>query len=300
MTPWTGLLLLLASGQGPELGPNPECHGAVEMVRSAQRVGRDEALLMSDDCRRLARNAAFARHGRAFADSDISFYFGNQDWYAVNPKYSDKLLGAVDKANVALFLALDREVAAVRAALRRGAFLLRFMTQVSAGNGGPLASALEGLASKAHGEGVGALTPPSETIPAVRICHDGARAAVQVRVAAAMRVDVSVDVELATGPGDGECVIVAGPLAPRSGVRLTGLAEWRGGDPCSREALGIAADNPHELTCSARLGDWDGDGREDRLVRWSLQSAPSNEGATLLFDENGTIQGVGVGSHTLP
>jgi hypothetical protein len=59
---------------------------------------------------RLARNTIFARYGRAFQSPILQDWFSQKAWYAVDPKYSDSRLTAVDKANLALLQAREDEL----------------------------------------------------------------------------------------------------------------------------------------------------------------------------------------------
>lgn len=47
----------------------------------------------------LARNEIYAFHGRAFNDPDLRKYFASRPWYRMNPRYSDKLVPPLQKAN---------------------------------------------------------------------------------------------------------------------------------------------------------------------------------------------------------
>ncbi len=48
------------------------------------------------------RNSIFAYYGRAFSTDKWKTHFASQDWYKVNPDYSDDLLSEAAKRNVAL------------------------------------------------------------------------------------------------------------------------------------------------------------------------------------------------------
>lgn len=51
---------------------------------------------------RVLRNAVYARHGRTFKSEDLQSLFNEYPWYEANPAYSDSLLTATDKHNIAL------------------------------------------------------------------------------------------------------------------------------------------------------------------------------------------------------
>lgn len=53
------------------------------------------------DCNELAlmRNEIYARHGRRFSNPHLNKYFRAQDWYQVDPHYSDSRLSTLEKAN---------------------------------------------------------------------------------------------------------------------------------------------------------------------------------------------------------
>lgn len=56
---------------------------------------------------RLLRNTIFARHGRPFKSEVLQEYFGQKEWYAPDPDYTDKALTAVDQQNVALIVKVE-------------------------------------------------------------------------------------------------------------------------------------------------------------------------------------------------
>ncbi|MDE6718472.1 MAG: YARHG domain-containing protein, partial [Treponemataceae bacterium] len=51
---------------------------------------------------RVLRNAIYARHGRSFKSEDLQALFNEYPWYEASPAYSDSLLTATDKHNIAL------------------------------------------------------------------------------------------------------------------------------------------------------------------------------------------------------
>jgi len=65
---------------------------------------------MSSRDLKLLRNTIFARKGRPFETPLVKGHFKTVQWYAPNPKYSDKLLSDVDKKNVKLIQSLEREL----------------------------------------------------------------------------------------------------------------------------------------------------------------------------------------------
>ena len=56
---------------------------------------------------RVYRNEVFARHGRTFKSADLNAHFGEQDWYAPDPTYTDSRLTAADTACVARIRAFE-------------------------------------------------------------------------------------------------------------------------------------------------------------------------------------------------
>lgn len=51
---------------------------------------------------RVLRNAIYARHGRTFKSEDLQALFNEYPWYEASPTYTDSLLTATDKHNIAL------------------------------------------------------------------------------------------------------------------------------------------------------------------------------------------------------
>lgn len=51
---------------------------------------------------RVLRNAIYAKHGRTFKSEDLQSLFNEYSWYEADPAYSDSLLTATDKRNIAL------------------------------------------------------------------------------------------------------------------------------------------------------------------------------------------------------
>lgn len=59
---------------------------------------------------KLLRNTIFARRGRAFETPLVKGHFTTIKWYAIDPKYTDGKLTAVDKKNVKLIQSLERQL----------------------------------------------------------------------------------------------------------------------------------------------------------------------------------------------
>lgn len=59
--------------------------------------------LFAEDAARL-RNEIFARHGRVFADRKLQAFFESFAWYQRNPAYSDSLLNANERKNIAVLI----------------------------------------------------------------------------------------------------------------------------------------------------------------------------------------------------
>lgn len=83
--------------------PKTEAAAATAAETPASLVGRSKAEL------RLARNTVFARHGRAFSSEDLQQHFGAQDWYQVDPSYSDDMLSDAERAQVALIQSFETD-----------------------------------------------------------------------------------------------------------------------------------------------------------------------------------------------
>lgn len=60
---------------------------------------------------KAARNEIYARHGREFVHQDLSCYFATQNWYAVDPNYSETLLSYTENKNVATILNYEEKIA---------------------------------------------------------------------------------------------------------------------------------------------------------------------------------------------
>jgi len=58
----------------------------------------------------LARNEIFARHGYDFSSAFLREYFGSLSWYQRRPGFKDPPLSAIEKANVATILAVEKEL----------------------------------------------------------------------------------------------------------------------------------------------------------------------------------------------
>jgi hypothetical protein len=58
----------------------------------------------------LARNEVFARHGYDFKSRFLKDYFGGLSWYRVQPGLKDPSLSALESANVAVILAVEKDL----------------------------------------------------------------------------------------------------------------------------------------------------------------------------------------------
>jgi hypothetical protein len=56
---------------------------------------------------RILRNTVYARKGRDFDSQGLRDYFGEKDWYKIDPKYSDQRLSAVDWKNIKLVASVE-------------------------------------------------------------------------------------------------------------------------------------------------------------------------------------------------
>ena len=65
-----------------------------------------------EDARKL-RNEIYARHGKVFKDRWLQGYFKSFDWYKANPNYSDAVLTAVEKQNIAAIAAYEKKATSV-------------------------------------------------------------------------------------------------------------------------------------------------------------------------------------------
>ena len=57
---------------------------------------------------RRLRNEIFARHGRTFRDPQLQSYFASFDWYKPDPRFDERSLTPIEKANVQVILAHER------------------------------------------------------------------------------------------------------------------------------------------------------------------------------------------------
>jgi len=65
-----------------------------------------------EDARKL-RNEIYARHGKVFKDRWLQSYFKSFDWYRANANYSDAVLTAVEKQNIAAIAAYEKKATSV-------------------------------------------------------------------------------------------------------------------------------------------------------------------------------------------
>jgi hypothetical protein len=78
-----------------------------------------KALLLGlylEDARKL-RDEIYAHHGKVFKDQWRNKYFSSFDWYKANPSYSDAMLSAVERRNVAAIVAYEKQAATAAAAV---------------------------------------------------------------------------------------------------------------------------------------------------------------------------------------
>ncbi|HYE13558.1 MAG TPA: YARHG domain-containing protein [Pyrinomonadaceae bacterium] len=65
-----------------------------------------------EDARKL-RQEIYARHGKVFKDRWLQKYFQSFDWYKANPRYSDAVLSAVERQNIAAIAAYEKKATSV-------------------------------------------------------------------------------------------------------------------------------------------------------------------------------------------
>ncbi len=68
--------------------------------------------LFLEDARKL-RQEIYARHGKVFKDRWLQKYFQSFDWYKPNPKYTDAVLSAIERQNVASIAAYEKKATSV-------------------------------------------------------------------------------------------------------------------------------------------------------------------------------------------
>jgi serine/threonine protein kinase len=71
---------------------------------SYQPVTEEELIPMNCNDLAIMRNEIYARHGRQFSTPSFREYFKSQDWYQVDPNYSDNRVTALEKRNASLIL----------------------------------------------------------------------------------------------------------------------------------------------------------------------------------------------------
>lgn len=71
-----------------------------KMDFAKERVKVEQLRPLSNDQLPLVRGIIFGRHGRYFVEQNIRDYLNDQHWYRINPKFSNKLLNDVEKANL--------------------------------------------------------------------------------------------------------------------------------------------------------------------------------------------------------
>jgi len=59
---------------------------------------------------KVARNEIYARHGRPFVHKDLACYFAKQDWYTLDPTYSDKSISSLEGTNAVFILNYEKQV----------------------------------------------------------------------------------------------------------------------------------------------------------------------------------------------
>lgn len=59
---------------------------------------------------KVARNEIYARHGRPFVHKDLQCYFATQNWYAVDPNYTETSLSYTENKNVATILDYEEKI----------------------------------------------------------------------------------------------------------------------------------------------------------------------------------------------
>ncbi len=72
--------------------------------------------LFLEDARKL-RQEIYARHGKVFRDKWLQKYFQSFDWYKPNPRYSDNVLSAIERQNIASIAAYEKKATSVMDAI---------------------------------------------------------------------------------------------------------------------------------------------------------------------------------------
>jgi len=62
---------------------------------------------------KVARNEIYARHGRTFVHQDLACYFSNQNWYTINPNFSESQLSSTENKNVATILNYEKKISSL-------------------------------------------------------------------------------------------------------------------------------------------------------------------------------------------
>lgn len=59
---------------------------------------------------KVLRNEIYARHGRAFKTDSLAGYFATQNWYKIDPGYSDSRLNSFERRNAQFILNYEKKV----------------------------------------------------------------------------------------------------------------------------------------------------------------------------------------------
>jgi hypothetical protein len=109
---------LLTAEDRVELGLLSRARGefAVDGEKRQEKEQSLDKILRVEDLRalslrdlRILRNTIYARRGRPFKSRILQEHFLRMSWYKINPGYSDSLLSATDKRNIALVKSVENE-----------------------------------------------------------------------------------------------------------------------------------------------------------------------------------------------
>lgn len=59
---------------------------------------------------KVARNEIYARHGRPFVHQDLTCYFEKQQWYGIDPEYTEDSLSTLETSNAVFILNFEKEI----------------------------------------------------------------------------------------------------------------------------------------------------------------------------------------------
>ncbi len=93
----------------PKGGQMP-VNGYVIPDSSTRIISESELTSLTPWQLKVARNEIYARHGREFIHQDLSCYFATQNWYSVDPNYTEASLSYTDNKNVATILSYEEKI----------------------------------------------------------------------------------------------------------------------------------------------------------------------------------------------